>query len=44
MIKITTPLMRALVLALLLPLIALAQESGEGTWRLNLRTRISAPL
>lgn len=36
MIKLTTPLMRALVLALLLPLMTMAQAQ-EGTWRLNLK-------
>ena len=36
MIKLTTPLMRALVMALLLPLMAVAQAQ-EGTWRLNLK-------
>ncbi len=38
MSKFTTPLIRALVLALLLPLSAMAQdEAQEGTWRLNLK-------
>lgn len=37
MIKLNSPLMRALLLALLLPLTAMAQDSGEGTWRLNLK-------
>ncbi len=37
MTKLTTNLMRALVLALLLPLTAMAQDSSEGTWRLNLK-------
>ncbi|MFC4260305.1 type II secretion system secretin GspD [Marinobacter lacisalsi] len=36
MIKLTTPLMRALVVALLLPLMTMAQAQ-EGTWRLNLK-------
>ncbi|WP_328185555.1 type II secretion system secretin GspD [Marinobacter sp. OP 3.4] len=36
MIKLTTPLFRALVLALLLPLMTAAQAQ-EGTWRLNLK-------
>ena len=36
MIKLTTPLFRALVLALLLPLMTVAQAQ-EGTWRLNLK-------
>ncbi|GGY70903.1 type II secretion system secretin GspD [Marinobacter zhanjiangensis] len=36
MIKLTTPLMRALVMALLLPLMTIAQAQ-EGTWRLNLK-------
>ncbi len=36
MIKLTTPILRALVLALLLPLMAMAQAQ-EGTWRLNLK-------
>ena len=36
MIKLTTPLMRALVLALLLPLMTVA-KAQEGTWRLNLK-------
>jgi len=36
MIKLTTPLLRALVLALLLPLMTAAQAQ-EGTWRLNLK-------
>ncbi len=37
MIKLNSPLMRALLLALFLPLTAMAQDSGEGTWRLNLK-------
>ncbi|SFR77566.1 general secretion pathway protein D [Marinobacter daqiaonensis] len=36
MIKLTTPILRALVLALLLPLMTVAQAQ-EGTWRLNLK-------
>ncbi|MFL1404586.1 type II secretion system secretin GspD [Marinobacter sp. M1N3S26] len=36
MIKLTTPLFRALALALLLPLMTVAQAQ-EGTWRLNLK-------
>ena len=36
MIKLTTPLTRALVMALLLPLMTVVQAQ-EGTWRLNLK-------